>query len=48
MFAACLQKQLSILNATVSQRENFAAIVEAQDNMRLVMLPNWAGLGAVQ
>ena len=47
-FAACLQKQLGILDATVGQRENFADVVEAQDNMRLVTLHNWAGLGAVQ
>ena len=48
IFAACLQKQLTILDATVSQRDSFAEIVEAQDNMRLVTLHNWAGLGAVQ
>ena len=47
-FATCLQKQLTILDATVNQRESFAEIVEAQDNMRLVTLHNWAGLGVVQ
>lgn len=43
-----LDKQLSILDATVKHRQPFADIVEAQDNMRLVSLSNWAGLGAVQ
>ncbi len=47
-FATCLAKQLTILDATVGQRDTFAAVVEAQDNMRLVSLHNWAGLGAVQ
>ncbi|XP_013415606.1 putative pyridoxal-dependent decarboxylase domain-containing protein 2 isoform X2 [Lingula anatina] len=43
-----LGKQVSILNATVKQKENFQEVVEAQDNLRLVHLPTWAGLGAVQ
>lgn len=47
-FLDILQQQLTILDATVNQRHDFHAIVEAQDNMRLVTLPNWAGLGAVQ
>ena len=47
-FVDCLEKQLGILTATVSQRADFQAIVEAQDNLRLIELPNWAGLGAVQ
>lgn len=37
-----------ILNATVKERENFQAIVEAQDNLHLIDLSDWAGLGAVQ
>ena len=47
-FHKCLSHQLRILNATVGQRDDFQAIVEAQDNMHLVNLPQWAGLGAVQ
>jgi hypothetical protein len=46
--SACLSHQLGILDATVGQRAEFQEIVAAQDNMRLVTLPNWAGLGAVQ
>jgi len=47
-FLECLDWQLQILNSTVSQRKEFQEIVEAQDNLRLVTLPNWAGLGAIQ
>ena len=47
-FFESLRRQLTILDATVEQKETFAEVVEAQDNMRLVTLPNWAGLGAVQ
>ena len=48
MFLACLDRQLSILDSTVRHRETFQDIVQAQDNLRLVNLTNWAGLGAVQ
>lgn len=43
-----LASQLKILDATVKQRSDFHEIVTSQDNLRLVTLPNWAGLGAVQ
>jgi hypothetical protein len=44
----CLASQIRILDATVQQRADFREIVTSQDNLRLVTLPNWAGLGAVQ
>ncbi|XP_064613537.1 pyridoxal-dependent decarboxylase domain-containing protein 1-like [Liolophura sinensis] len=47
-FVECLKTQMSILDATVQQRETFQKIVEAQDNLTLVHIANWAGLGAVQ
>ena len=47
-FVECLHHQLEILNATVRQRAEFQEIVCAQDNLILVHVPNWAGLGAVQ
>ncbi|XP_064633876.1 putative pyridoxal-dependent decarboxylase domain-containing protein 2 isoform X2 [Lineus longissimus] len=46
--AACMKEKMEILNATVKERENFQAIVEAQDNIHLIDLSDWAGLGAVQ
>ena len=47
-FLLSLDRQVKILDATVDQRADFQDIVEAQDNLVLVDLPNWAGLGAVQ
>nr|XP_022319864.1 putative pyridoxal-dependent decarboxylase domain-containing protein 2 isoform X1 [Crassostrea virginica] len=47
-FAENLKKQIAILDSTVLQRDRFCAIVEAQDNLRIVEMPNWAGLGVVQ
>ena len=47
-FLMSLDRQVKILDATVDQRADFQDIVEAQDNLVLVDLPNWAGLGAVQ
>ncbi|XP_061167999.1 putative pyridoxal-dependent decarboxylase domain-containing protein 2 isoform X2 [Saccostrea echinata] len=47
-FGESLKKQIAILDATVLQRDRFCAIVEAQDNLRIVEVPNWAGLGVVQ
>ena len=46
-FLVSLDSQLSILDATVRQRVIFQQIVDAQDRLRIVHLPNWAGLGAV-
>ncbi|CAH1793436.1 unnamed protein product, partial [Owenia fusiformis] len=47
-FVDSLTKQLAILDATVQQRVTFQELVEGQDNLILIDLPNWAGLGAVQ
>jgi hypothetical protein len=47
-FVECLTQQLGILDATVRQRADFQDIVVAQDNLVLIHLPNWAGLGAIQ
>jgi len=47
-FIACLERNVEILDATVSMKKDFEDIVRAQDNMALVHLPSWAGLGAVQ
>ncbi|XP_048764504.2 putative pyridoxal-dependent decarboxylase domain-containing protein 2 isoform X2 [Ostrea edulis] len=47
-FGESLKKQLVILDATVLHRDRFCAIVEAQDNLRIVEVPSWAGLGVVQ
>lgn len=44
----CLDQQIKILDATVRQRLDFQDIVEAQDNLRLITLRTWAGLGAIQ
>ena len=47
-FLATLDRQLSILDATVRQRAIFQEIVAAQEQLRIVHLPHWAGLGAIQ
>ncbi|KAL3876662.1 hypothetical protein ACJMK2_034467 [Sinanodonta woodiana] len=47
-FISVLKQQLKILDATVSSREKFRMIIEAQNNLRMVEISNWAGLGAVQ
>lgn len=47
-FLDCLDHHIKILDATVHMRKDFQEIVESQDNMRIVHLPTWAGLGAVQ
>ena len=47
-FLASLDRQLLILDATVHHRAQFEEVVSAQDQLRLVHLVNWAGLGAVQ
>jgi len=44
----CLDQQIKILDATVRQRPDFQDIVEAQDNLRLITLRTWAGMGAIQ
>ena len=47
-FFECLEHHVQILDATVGMRSDFQDIVESQDNLHLVHLPTWAGLGAVQ
>ncbi|KAK3601847.1 hypothetical protein CHS0354_041770 [Potamilus streckersoni] len=47
-FLSVLKKHLIILNATVTSREKFRMIIEVQNNLRMVEISNWAGLGAVQ
>ncbi|KAL5018348.1 hypothetical protein ScPMuIL_004070 [Solemya velum] len=46
--AHSLESQVAILDATVSARSKFETIVDAQDKLQYVEIPNWAGLGAVQ
>lgn len=38
----------SILDATVLNYERFRHVTSDQENLRLVDIQNWAGLGAVQ
>ena len=47
-FLDCFSRHVHILDATVAVKQDFADIVESQDNLRLIQLPSWAGLGAVQ
>jgi len=47
-FLDCFSRHVHILDATVAVKQDFADIVECQDNLRLIQLPSWAGLGAVQ
>jgi len=47
-FLDCFTRHVQILDATVAVKQDFADIVDSQDNLRLVQLPSWAGLGAVQ
>lgn len=43
-----LKTQTSILDSTVLHQEQFKVIVNAQDNLRQLEMPTWAGLGVVQ
>ena len=47
-FLDCFSRHVHILDATVAVKQDFADIVDSQDNLRLIQLPSWAGLGAVQ
>ena len=47
-FLRCFTRHVHILDATVAVKQDFADIVDSQDNLRLIQLPSWAGLGAVQ
>jgi len=47
-FIGCFTRHVHILDATVAVKQDFVDIVDSQDSLRLVQLPSWAGLGAVQ
>ncbi|CAG9863923.1 unnamed protein product [Phyllotreta striolata] len=47
-FIACLEQQLVILKATVHHRESFVKLVEVSPVLKVVDLPDWAGLGGVR
>uniref|UniRef100_A0A6B0VGA9 Pyridoxal-dependent decarboxylase domain-containing protein 1 n=1 Tax=Ixodes ricinus TaxID=34613 RepID=A0A6B0VGA9_IXORI len=44
----CLLKQLAILNATVRQKRKFRRALEHHENLALVEVCHWAGLGGVR
>ncbi|KAF4521189.1 hypothetical protein B566_EDAN010651 [Ephemera danica] len=54
-FIACIEQQLvrtvckpEILTATVQHKETFVRLAEASPRLRLVNMPQWAGLGGVR
>ena len=47
-FLDSLEQHIKIVDATVTMRPEFKEIVTDQDNLRLVYLQTWAGLGAVR
>ncbi|XP_067934652.1 pyridoxal-dependent decarboxylase domain-containing protein 1-like isoform X2 [Watersipora subatra] len=47
-FMKVAREQLSVMDATVSHRESFMEVVEAQDNLLYIEMPGYAGIGAVQ
>lgn len=47
-FVQCLEQQLVILRATIQHKNTFIKLVEASPVLRLVELPDWAGLGGVR
>lgn len=47
-FLESLEQNIKIVDATVTMRPEFKDIVTDQDNLRLVYLQTWAGLGAVR
>ncbi|XP_059617219.1 pyridoxal-dependent decarboxylase domain-containing protein 1 [Phlebotomus argentipes] len=47
-FAACLDLQVGILKATERHKVTFQEIVKRSDVLRLISLPDWAGLGGVR
>ncbi|XP_076334792.1 putative pyridoxal-dependent decarboxylase domain-containing protein 2 isoform X4 [Tachypleus tridentatus] len=44
----CLQQQVAILNATVHQKDTFTKLLVHHENLQLVEIANWAGLGGVR
>uniref|UniRef100_A0A1B0C9Q3 Pyridoxal-dependent decarboxylase domain-containing protein 1 n=2 Tax=Lutzomyia longipalpis TaxID=7200 RepID=A0A1B0C9Q3_LUTLO len=47
-FAACLDLQVGILKATERHKITFQDIVKRSEVLRLIPLPDWAGLGGVR
>ncbi|XP_057667756.1 putative pyridoxal-dependent decarboxylase domain-containing protein 2 [Diorhabda carinulata] len=47
-FILCLEQQLVILKATVHHRESFVKLVDLSPVLKIVDLPDWAGLGGVR
>ncbi|CAH0564206.1 unnamed protein product [Brassicogethes aeneus] len=47
-FIQCLEQQLVILKATIHHKDTFAKLVEASPVLKLVELPEWAGMGGVR
>ncbi|XP_014207727.1 putative pyridoxal-dependent decarboxylase domain-containing protein 2 [Copidosoma floridanum] len=45
---ACLEQQIDILLATVHHKETFTKLVSENESLRLVEIPEWAGLGGVR
>lgn len=43
-FVQCLEQQLIILRATVQHKETFIKLVSASPVLKLVELPEWAGM----
>ncbi|XP_065161723.1 putative pyridoxal-dependent decarboxylase domain-containing protein 2 isoform X2 [Atheta coriaria] len=47
-FVQCLEQQLIILRATIQHKHTFLKLIEASPVLRVVELPEWAGLGGVR
>lgn len=47
-FAQCLESHVDILRATIKHKATFNKLVEQSDVLRLVHLPDWAGMGGVR
>lgn len=47
-FAASFDQQTDILQATIRHKATFNRLVEESKNLRLINLPDWAGLGGVR
>jgi len=47
-FFDCFSQQMEILNATVEHKGTLVQVVESSEELQLVELPGWAGLGGVR
>lgn len=47
-FVQCLEQQLVILRATIHHKETFVKLVAESPVLKIVELPDWAGLGGVR